>query len=129
MIDSSPPSVIFNDISTNSGPAAGELFPVVHIKIQTFSCYYTRLILCTNIYSNIWKGHVFCNTSICSRAGNRRSQSSRIGYFGGEPVSKNFTLDASPIFAVTIATTSPFDLSASNIVIITIISKYIPQGL
>jgi hypothetical protein len=32
MVDSSPPLVIFNDIFTNSGLAAGGLFPVVHVK-------------------------------------------------------------------------------------------------
>jgi hypothetical protein len=45
MVDSSPPPVIFNDISTNSGLAAGELFPVVHVKskllvVVTHALYY-----------------------------------------------------------------------------------------
>jgi hypothetical protein len=43
-----------------------------------------------------------------------------LGDFGGGPVFRDFTLNASLLFAVTIATTSPFDLSVSNIVIKTL---------
>ena len=43
-----------------------------------------------------------------------------IGTTYGASESRNFTLEASPLFAVTIATTSPFDLSTPNIVIITL---------
>jgi hypothetical protein len=32
MIDSSAPSVTFNDISSNSDLSAGKLFPAVHVK-------------------------------------------------------------------------------------------------
>ena len=43
-----------------------------------------------------------------------------IGTTYGASESKNFTLDTSPLFAVKIATTSPFYLSTPNIVIMTL---------
>ena len=114
MVDSSAPPAIFNDISTNSGLAAGELFPVVHVKskllvVITHALYYAPTFTVTfgkvatySIIPPFVPGLVIEGVKAVG-----------LGNFGGEPVSRNFTLDASPLFAVTIATTSPFDLSAS----------------
>jgi hypothetical protein len=120
MVDSSPPLVIFNDIFTNSGLAAGGLFPVVHVKSKLLVVV-THELICTNIYSKIWKGrHVFHIPPFVPGLVTEGVKAVGLGNFGGEPASRNFTLDASPLFEVTIATTSPFDLSALNIVIITL---------
>jgi hypothetical protein len=54
MVDSSPPPVIFNDISTNSGLAAGELFPVVHVKSKLLVVVTHALYYAPTLSQEIW---------------------------------------------------------------------------
>src|SRR5918996_6231557 len=104
----------------NSGLRAGELFPVVRIGSKSV------VVITHASYSapefTVTLGKVATYSIIPEPAagfvveGDRvvRSEDAR-----SESVSRNLTFDASPLFTVTIATTSPADLSAPNIVIIT----------
>src|SRR5215208_543527 len=92
MIDSSPPP-------TNSGLAAGELFPVVHVKskllvVITHALYsaptYTVTLGKVATYSII---PPFVPGLVIEEV-----KAVGLGNFGGEPVSRNFTLNASPLF-------------------------------
>jgi len=114
-------SIAFNDRSTNSGLCAGELLPAVHIGskslvVNTHALYSSPAFTVTfgnvatySIMPEPAAGFVVEGVEVV------RSQDVR-----SRSVSRNLTFDASPLFVVTIATTSPFDLSAPNIVIITL---------
>ena len=109
MVDSPAPPVIFNDIPINSGLAAGELFPVVHAKSKLL------VVITHALYSaptfTVTFGKV-ATYSIIPPFIPGLVIAVGLGNYGGGPVPRNFTLDASPLFVVTIATTSAFDLSA-----------------
>src|ERR687898_1025192 len=100
----SRPVVAFNDRSTNSGLAAGELFPVVHMGSR---------VLTGNTHAS------YCPPAFTVTFGNVATYSI-IPTPAAVSESRNLTFDASPLFTVTIATTSPFDLSTPNIVMITL---------
>src|ERR671910_1124081 len=93
--------VAFNDRSANSGLAAGELFPVVHMGSR---------VLTGNTHAS------YCPPAFTVTFGNVATYSI-IPTPAAVSESRNLTFDASPLFTVTIATTSPFDLSTPNIVI------------
>ena len=106
------PPIIFNDISTNSGHAAGELFPVVHVKSKLLVVI-THALYSAPIFT-VTFGKVATYSIIPPFVPGLVIEVKAVGLgnFGGGPVPRNFTLDASPLFVVTIATTSAFVLSA-----------------
>jgi hypothetical protein len=109
--------VAFNDISTNSGLAAGELFPVVHVNskpvvVITHALYSAPVLTVT--FGNVATYSIIPPATVLVVEGLELEDVKTAS------VSRNFTFDASPLFVVTIATTSPFDLSASNIVSMTL---------
>ena len=104
------------------GLGAGELFPVAQVKskllVVIIHVLYSVLAF-TVTFGNVATysiippfvaGLVVAGVNVVLGLGELRYCS----------VSRNFTLDASPLFTVTIATISPFDLSTSNIVRITL---------
>src|ERR671914_1563353 len=106
-------------MSTNSGLAAGELFPVVHVNSNP------TVVITHALYSapvlTVTFGNVATYSIIPPAAGLVEGvELLRLEDVKRASESRNFTLDASPLFAVTIATTSPLDLSASNIVNMTL---------
>src|SRR5918993_977342 len=88
--------VAFNDRSANSGLAAGELFPVVHMGSS---------VLTGNTHAS------YCPPAFTVTFGNVATYSI-IPPPTAVSESRNLTFDASPLFTVTIATTSPFPVSA-----------------
>lgn len=101
----------FNDISTNSGLVAGELFPVVHVNSKPM------VVITHALYS----APVFTVTfgDVATYSIMPPPALGLVAVAVVEPVrleadsmsvSRNFTLDASPLLAVTIATISPSPL-------------------
>ena len=121
MVDSSAPPFTFNEISTIYVLAARKLFPVVHVKSKllvgnTYTSFSATTVTLTSEKAAIYSTappfvQVLAIEGVTALG---------LGDFGGGPVFRDLTLNASLLFAVTIATTSPFVLSASNIVIKTL---------
>src|SRR5919106_4556927 len=104
--------VAFNDKSTNSGLAAGELLPDLHVSSKS-------LTVATHA--------LYSSPEFTVRFGNVATYSIRWlppslafnGTTSGPDASNNFTFSSSS-FTVTIALTSPLDSSTPNIVIMTL---------
>src|SRR5215216_2584543 len=100
------PPAAFNDKSTNSGLEAGELFPVLHINSKSL------VVITHALYSAPAFTVTFGNVATYSIKWLPVSPPLVFnGITYGASDSRNLTLDASPLFVVTIATTSPLDLS------------------
>jgi hypothetical protein len=109
MVDSSAPPFTFNEISTIYVLAARKLFPVVHVKSKLLVVI--THALCSAPTVTVTSGKVAIYSTIPPFVPVLVIEGVKavgLGDFGGRPVSRNFTLDASPLFAVTIATTSVF---------------------
>src|SRR5215210_684196 len=105
-------------MSTNSGLWAGELLPAVHIGSKSL------VVITHALYSSPAFTVTFGNVATYStRWLLPPSASLELEFNGttyGASESKNFTLESSPLFTITIAIISPFDLSTPNIVMITL---------
>ena len=111
--------VAFKDRSTNSGLAAGELCPILYIMLSASRFLRGKthaLYSAPCIYCNIWE----CCNILYKTSLSRVYLDLPLKTTYGASASKNFALDTSPSFTVTIATVSPFDLSTPNIVIMTL---------
>src|ERR671910_1425736 len=102
----------FNDKSTNSGLAAGELLPDLHISSKSLT------VATHALYSSPELTVTFGNVATYSIRWLPPSLAFN-GTTSGPDASNNFTFAASS-FAVTIAITSPLDSSTPNIVIMTL---------
>src|SRR5215203_1868244 len=109
---STSPLVAFKDKSTNSGLAAGELFPDLHISSKSLT------VATHALYSSPEFTVTFGNVATYSIRWLPPSLAFN-GTTSGPDASNNFTFAASS-FAVTIAITSPLDSSTPNIVIMTL---------
>src|SRR5215207_2502842 len=109
---STSPLVSFKDKSTNSGLAAGELLPDLHISSKSLT------VATHALYSSPEFTVTFGNVATYSIRWLPPSLAFN-GTTSGPDASNNFTFAASS-FAVTIAITSPLDSSTPNIVIMTL---------